>query len=138
MKVTIDSKTGEVKVNGKLLKDAETYLELLAVAINITLDSSSTLTLTGDSYITSLNNEVTDNSNINLNGHTLYMDGTAITSTNYKGATTLINQNTSTTDVENNTQDSFDLKIILLPILAVIVVISMILVFDKKAKKDNK
>ena len=29
MKVTIDSKTGEVKVNGKLLKDAETYLELL-------------------------------------------------------------------------------------------------------------
>ncbi len=64
-----------------------------------------------------------------------YVDGTAITSTNYKGATTLTNQNTSTTDVENNTQDSFDLKIILLPIVAVIVIISVILVFNKKAKK---
>ena len=49
-----------------------------AKTIDITLDSNSTLTLTGDSYITSLNNEVSDNSNINLNGYTLYVNGTAI------------------------------------------------------------
>ncbi|MBR3001957.1 MAG: hypothetical protein IKF38_00050 [Clostridia bacterium] len=56
-----------------------------AKTLAITLDSSSTLTLTGDSYITALNNEVEDNSNINLNGHTLYVNGKSITSTNYKG-----------------------------------------------------
>ena len=49
-----------------------------AKTINITLDSSSKLTLTGDSYITSLNNEVADNSNIDFNGHTLYVNGKTI------------------------------------------------------------
>ena len=68
------------------LKNGSSYLgtinsENTAKSISITLDSSSTLTLTGDSYITNLNNEVTDNSNINLNGYTLYVNGNAITST---------------------------------------------------------
>jgi hypothetical protein len=39
--------------------------------IKVTLDKSSTWTLTADTYITSLNNAVSDNSNINLNGHKL-------------------------------------------------------------------
>ncbi|MBQ2664687.1 MAG: right-handed parallel beta-helix repeat-containing protein, partial [Clostridia bacterium] len=52
--------------------------------VALTLDSTSTWTLTGDSYIKSLSNTgVTNNSNINLNGHTLYVNGTAITSTDY-------------------------------------------------------
>ena len=34
--------------------------------------------LTGDSYITSLNNEVANNSNINFNGYKLYVNGVAI------------------------------------------------------------
>ena len=42
------------------------------------------ITLTGDSYITSLTNtEVTNNSNIDLDGHTLYVNGTPITETDY-------------------------------------------------------
>lgn len=49
-----------------------------AKSIEITLDSDSTLTLTGDCYITSLNNSVSDNSNINFNGYKLYVNGTAI------------------------------------------------------------
>ena len=56
-----------------------------AKLLSIDLDSSSNLTLTGDTYVTSLTNEVSDNSNINLNGHTLYVNGNAITSTNYSG-----------------------------------------------------
>lgn len=43
--------------------------------VSITLDQSSTLTLTGDTYIKSLTNEDSTNSNINLNGYRLYIDG---------------------------------------------------------------
>lgn len=55
-----------------------------AKSLALTLDSSSTLTLTGDSYVTSLSDSgVTNYSNINLNGYTLYVNDTAITSTDY-------------------------------------------------------
>ena len=43
--------------------------------VYLTLDSSSTLTLTGDTYVTSLTNADSTNSNINLNGHKLYVNG---------------------------------------------------------------
>ncbi len=43
--------------------------------VSLTLDSSSTLTLTGDTYVKSLINADTTNSNINLNGYKLYIDG---------------------------------------------------------------
>lgn len=49
-----------------------------AEEINITLDSSSKLVLTGDSYITSLSNADTTNSNIDFNGYTLYVNGVAL------------------------------------------------------------
>ena len=52
--------------------------ENTAEKISITLDSTSSITLTGDSYITSLNNEVSNNSNINFNGYKLYVNGSAI------------------------------------------------------------
>ena len=54
----IDAKNGEVK---------------------ITLDKSSEITLTGDSYITSLENADSSNSNINLNGYKLYINGILFT-----------------------------------------------------------
>ena len=43
--------------------------------VALSLDSSSTLTLTGDTYIKSLTNADTSNSNINLNGYKLYVNG---------------------------------------------------------------
>lgn len=49
-----------------------------AQSISLTLDKSSKLTLTGDSYITSLTNEDTSNSNIDLNGYHLYVNGKAL------------------------------------------------------------
>lgn len=46
--------------------------------INLTLDKSSKIKLTGDSYVTSLDNEDSSNSNIDFNGYKLYVNGVAI------------------------------------------------------------
>jgi hypothetical protein len=47
-----------------------------ASSLSVTIDDSSTWTLTGDSYITELNGSM---DNIVLGGYTLYVDRTAIT-----------------------------------------------------------
>lgn len=46
--------------------------------ITLTLDKNSTIKLTGDSYITNLNNEDITNSNIDFNGYKLYVNGKQI------------------------------------------------------------
>jgi len=45
----------------------------------INIDKTSSITLTKDTYIKSLNNEDSTNSNINLNGYKLYVNGTLFT-----------------------------------------------------------
>lgn len=52
--------------------------ENTAKEINIKLDSDSKIVLTGDSYVTSLEDDDTSYSNIDFNGYTLYVNGTAI------------------------------------------------------------
>ena len=47
--------------------------------VNLTLDSTSKITLTGDTYIKSLTNANSTNSNINLNGYKLYINGVEFT-----------------------------------------------------------
>ena len=109
-----------------------------AKTLAVTLDSSSTLTLTGDSYITALSNAVSDNSNINLNGHTLYVNGNAITSTNYKGATTTTNQNNNTTNTTGTEKTEEKTSIAtnpIIPIVMVIVIFVVITVIKKVMKK---
>ena len=49
-----------------------------AKSITITLDKTSTIKLTGDSYITSLVNSDSTNSNIDFNGYKLYVNNVAI------------------------------------------------------------
>ena len=49
-----------------------------AKSIKLTLDKSSKIKLTGDCYITSLDNADSTNSNIDFNGYTLYVNGKAI------------------------------------------------------------
>ena len=51
-----------------------------AKEVSLTLDKDSTITLTGDSYVTSLDNADSTNSNINFNGYTLYVNGKAVNS----------------------------------------------------------
>ena len=52
--------------------------ENTAKSITLKLDSSSEITLTGDSYITVLETSDTSYSNINFNGYKLYVNGVAI------------------------------------------------------------
>lgn len=47
--------------------------------VSITLDKSSSITLTGNTYIKSLTNADSSNSNINLNGYKLYVNGVEFT-----------------------------------------------------------
>ena len=49
-----------------------------AGSIKLTLDKKSKIRLTGDSYVTSLDDADTDYSNIDFNGYTLYVNGEAI------------------------------------------------------------
>ena len=49
-----------------------------AESIKLTLDSSSKIKLTGDSYITSLDDEESSYSNIDFNGYKLYVNGVEI------------------------------------------------------------
>ena len=47
--------------------------------VSLTLDKTSSITLTGDTYIKSLTNSDLTNSNINLNGYKLYINGVELT-----------------------------------------------------------
>lgn len=49
-----------------------------AKSIKLTLDKSSKIKLTGNSYVTSFNNADSSNSNIDFNGYKLYVNGTVI------------------------------------------------------------
>lgn len=51
--------------------------------VNLTLDKNSTITLTSDSYIASLTNNDSSNSNINLNGYKLYVGGVELKKLNH-------------------------------------------------------
>lgn len=48
--------------------------------VELVLDKTSTITLTGDTYVTSLTNADTTNSNIKTNGHKLYVNGVVLLS----------------------------------------------------------
>ena len=60
------------------LSDSSTYQGAInhdnAGTVNLALDKTSSLTLTGDTYVKSLTNVDTTNSNINLNGYKLYVN----------------------------------------------------------------
>ena len=90
--VTLNAKNQNI--SGDIIVDSISTLELslkngssyegkinnenTAKSISLSLDSTSTLTLTGDAYVTSLEDEDTSYSNINFNGYKLYVNGTAI------------------------------------------------------------
>lgn len=90
--VTLNAKNQ--KISGDIIVDSISTLKLslkngssyegeinnenTAKSISISLDSTSTLTLTGDTYVTSFEDENTSYSNINFNGYKLYVNGIAI------------------------------------------------------------
>lgn len=72
---SISSLTMSLK-NGSVFKGAINSAN--AGTVSLSLDKSSTLILTGDTYVKSLTNADSTNSNINFNGYKLYVNGTAI------------------------------------------------------------
>ena len=114
--------------------------------ITLKLDASSTITLTGDSYISSLENESSDNANINLNGHTLYVNGKAITQTAYKESAAVTEQTTAATTTPAEAQpettgaENSTLTFVIIGVLAaaaVAVVITFVVVKTRKNAKKN-
>lgn len=65
-------------ISGKINNAEGTAVSTDIGTVSVTLDESSTWTLTGDSYITTFNGNA---SNIISNGYTLYVNGTALTGT---------------------------------------------------------
>ena len=66
-------------IDGKITNASGTTVSTEVGMVSVTLDSTSTWTLTGDSYVTEFNG---DASNVISNGYTLYVNGVALTGTN--------------------------------------------------------
>lgn len=73
---SISSLVLNLKENSTLKSAINTNNEAKNIELNI--DSTSKLTLTGNTYITTLNDEDTSYSNIDFNGYTLYVNGETI------------------------------------------------------------
>ncbi len=73
-----DGSSFEGYVSGEITNAKGDTVSTEVGTVSVTLDSSSTWTLTGDSYITEFNGDV---SNVISNGYTLYVNGTALTGT---------------------------------------------------------
>ncbi len=101
-----------------------------AKTLSLTLDSSSLLTLTGDTYLTSLKNDALDNSNIDLNGHKLYVNGKTLSAANH------------TNNVDNNTQneqnDKHYYRLLIISIATGILIAVIVLIFFILKRKNKK
>lgn len=73
-----DGSSFEGYIDGKITNASGTVVSTEVGTVSVTLDSTSTWTLTGDSYITEFNG---DASNVISNGYTLYVNGVALTGT---------------------------------------------------------
>ena len=66
-------------VDGRITNASGTTVSSEVGTVSVTLDGSSTWTLTADSYVTEFNGSA---ANVVSNGYTLYVNGTALTGTN--------------------------------------------------------
>ena len=71
-----DSSTFEGYIDGNITNAKGGTVSTEAGEVSVTLDDSSTWTLTGDSYVTEFNGNA---ANVISNGYTLYVNGTALT-----------------------------------------------------------
>ncbi|MBQ7700232.1 MAG: hypothetical protein IJT49_07825 [Clostridia bacterium] len=74
-----DSTTFTGYINGKITNASGTSVSDEVGTVSVTLDGTSTWTLTADSYVTSFTG---DAANVISNGYTLYVNGTALSGTN--------------------------------------------------------
>ena len=77
--IVIDSiSTLTMNLKEKSLFNGKINSENSAKSIKLVLDKKSKIKLTGDSYISSLEDEDSSYDNIDFNGYKLYVNGTAI------------------------------------------------------------
>ncbi len=109
-----------------------------AKKISLNLSKDSTFVLTADSYVDTLTNAISDNSNIYLNGHMLYVNGTAI-SGNTDTYTEPTTDTTDTTATDTAQKSSFNPLALILCIAGGILVAGVIAFFViRKIKKGKK
>ena len=73
-----DGSSFEGYIDGNITNASGTVVSTEVGTVSVTLDSTSTWTLTGDSYVTEFNG---DAANVISNGYTLYVNGVALTGT---------------------------------------------------------
>ena len=73
-----DGSTFEGSIDGSIVNAKGETVSTDVGTVSVTLDSTSTWTLTGDSYVTEFNG---DAANVISNGYTLYVNGVALTGT---------------------------------------------------------
>ena len=74
-----DNTSFEGCIDGKITNASGTVVSTEVGTVSVTLDDSSTWTLTGDSNVTEFNGSA---ANVISNGYTLYVNGVALTGTN--------------------------------------------------------
>lgn len=75
-----DGSTFEGAVSGKIENASGLSVSTDAGTVNVTIDDTSTWTLTGDTYITSFSGNA---ANVHTNGYTLYVNGTTLSGTSH-------------------------------------------------------
>ena len=108
--------------------------------IKLTLDTESIIVLTGNSYITSLENATSDNSNIYANGYKLYVNGTEVSINQGTAPESTIDDTTGEVqDVSNsNTDTSINIPILISCIVGGVLIIGAIVAIIIKKKHDRK
>ena len=125
--IAINMKKGSI-LTGRIYNDYQ------GSEISLSLSSDSILSLTGDSYLKSLKNELSDNSNIYSNGYKLYVDGKEVKLN--QGTYTPSNEEKDISTNESKTNTNYIFYIIGGSSIFVIAIVITIIVILKK-KKNN-
>jgi hypothetical protein len=125
------------------LKDGSVYQGAIdnsnqAKKITLSLSSDSVWVLDGDSYLDSLTNETSDNSNIYLNGHSLYVNGSKVSANTGTYSGTVKTNKTATNSVTSNATTSNNIMLYIvggIVAIAVIVIVVIVIILKKRNKK---
>jgi len=114
--------------------------------VKLTLDADSIVVLTGDSYVTSLSNAVSDNSNIYANGYKLYVNGSEVSINQGTAPESFLSDSTETEvaetqtvqDASSDTSNSINMPILISCIVGgilIIVAIITAIILSKRRKR---
>lgn len=112
--------------------------------VNLTVDASSVVVLTGDSYISSLSNATLDNSNIYANGYRLYVDGSEVSINQSAAPESCLSSNTEATmgemqDVSSDGGESgINVPVLALCIVGGVLIIAAVVAIIIRNKRHNK